>query len=288
MIDQRETELAGCDLSDILDRELHRTVHLGRSRNGAKPVDQAWACPASLYQATRYARPGLILAGDAGSFIDPLSSFGVKKALSSGWLAGIVANTALIDPDMTEASVNFFDSREKLVYRRYRESSAPFFQSAAQSHGTSYWIERARSANKAAGGASDSGLPQAAIRHQSDLLESNLPEADVRAAFDKIRTKDRLGAVRGATLRIFEGPGVAGHRIVMEQRLASAHWPSGMRYIRGVDLLQLIEAAISYDQVPEGWAAYNASAAAVTLPDYLTALSTAFAAGFLEHDMEAS
>ena len=74
----------------------------------------------------------------------------------------------------------------------------------------------------------------------------------------------------------------------MEQRLASAHWPSGMRYIRGVDLLQLIEAAISYDQVPEGWAAYNASAAAVTLPDYLTALSTAFAAGFLEHDMEAS
>ena len=56
-----------------------------------------------------------------------LSSFGVKKALSSGWLAGIVANTALIDPDMTEASVNFFDAREKLVYRRYRENSAPFF-----------------------------------------------------------------------------------------------------------------------------------------------------------------
>ena len=181
MIDQRETELAGCDLSDILDRELQRTVHLGRSREGAQPVDQAWACPASLYKATRYARPGLILAGDAGSFIDPLSSFGVKKALSSGWLAGIVANTALIDPDMTEASVNFFDSREKLVYSRYRESSAPFFQSAAQSHGTSYWIERAQAAKKAAVVASDSGLPQADIRNQLDLLESNLPEADVRA-----------------------------------------------------------------------------------------------------------
>ena len=288
MIDQRETELAGCDLSDILDRELQRTVHLGRSREGAQPVDQAWACPASLYKATRYARPGLILAGDAGSFIDPLSSFGVKKALSSGWLAGIVANTALIDPDMTEASVNFFDSREKLVYSRYRESSAPFFQSAAQSHGTSYWIERAQAAKKAAVVASDSGLPQADIRNQLDLLESNLPEADVRAAFDEICAQDRLGAVRGKTLRIFEGPGVAGHRIVMEQRLGSALWPSGMRYVRGVDLLQLIEAAMSHDQVPEGWAAYNASGAAVTLPDYLTALSTAFAAGFLEHGIKVS
>ena len=81
---------------------------------------------------------------------------------------------------------------------------------------------------------------------------------------------------------------MAGHRIVMEQRLGSALWPSGMRYVRGVDLLQLIEAAMSHDQVPEGWAAYNASGAAVTLPDYLTALSTAFAAGFLEHGIKVS
>ena len=288
MIDQRETELTGGDLAEILDRELDRTVHLGRSRDGAQPVDEAWACPASLYQAKRYARPGLILAGDAGSFIDPLSSFGVKKALSSGWLAGIVANTALIDPDMTEPAVDFFDSREKLVYSRYRASSAPFFQSAALSHGTPYWIKRASAAEEAAIINRDGSVPRTDTGHQPDLLEWDLAETDVRAAFDKIRVRDRLDAVPGSTMRIFEGPGIAGHRIVMEQRLASEHWPTGIRYVRGVDLLQLIEAATSHDHVPDGWAAYNASGAAVTLPDYLTALSTAFAAGFLEHDTTSS
>ena len=36
-------------------------------------------------------------------------------------------------------------------------------------------------------------------------------------------------------------------------------------------------------EVPDGWAAYNAKAPPVPLPDYLAALATAFAAGLLEH-----
>ena len=282
MIDQRQEDLAGEDLSAILDRELDRTVHLGRSRDGAHPVGDAWACPASLYRATRYARPGLILAGDAGSFIDPLSSFGVKKALSSGWLAGIVANTALIDPAMTEAAVAFFDARETEVYRRYRSASEPFFASAAEAYGTPYWVERARAAREA-GVTSDTADASPDSESGLDTLGAEVPEGDVRAAFEAIRARDTLDAVQGSTLRVFEGPGVSGFRIVMEQRLASDRWPAGLRYVRGVDLLRLIEAAPSHRTVPDGWTAYNGAGPAVTLPDYLTALSTAFAAGLLEH-----
>ena len=282
MIDQRQEDLAGEELSAVLDRELERTAHLGRSREGAHPVGEAWACPASLYRATRYARPGLILAGDAGSFIDPLSSFGVKKALSSGWLAGIVANTALIDPGMTEAAVAFFDAREAEVYRRYRSASLPFFASAADAYGTSYWIERARAAREA-GGPGDTAPASPDSESGVDTLGAEVPERDVRAAFEALRARDALNAIRGASLRVFEGPGVAGYRIVMEERLASDRWPAGMRYVRGVDLLRLIEAATSQQTVPDGWTAYNTTGPAVTLPDYLTALSTAFAAGLLDH-----
>jgi len=289
MIDQRQEDLSGDDLSAVLDRELERTTHLGRSRDGAHPVGEAWACPASLYRATRYARPGLILAGDAGSFIDPLSSFGVKKALSSGWLAGIVANTALIDPDMTEAAVTFFDARESEVYRRYRSASEPFFASAAEVYGTPYWIERARAARDAGdpGDAGDAGRTSPDSESGLDNLGAEVPERDVRAAFEAIRSRDTLDAIRGSSLRMLEGPGVAGYRIVMEQRLATDRWPTGLRYVRGVDLLRLVEMATSHQSVPDGWTAYNGAGPAVTLPDYLTALSTAFAGGLLEHGEQA-
>jgi hypothetical protein len=70
----------------------------------------------------------------------------------------------------------------------------------------------------------------------------------------------------------------------MQQNLASDACPEGVRYVRGVDLLRLIEVAPSHADVPDGWGAYNGVAQPVTLPDYLTALATAFAAGLLAHD----
>jgi hypothetical protein len=55
-----------------------------------------------------------------------------------------------------------------------------------------------------------------------------------------------------------------------------------------VDLIRLVDIAPHHRHVPDGWIAYNAGAPAVTLPDYLTALATAFAAGLLEHEGAAS
>ncbi|MFW6206582.1 MAG: NAD(P)/FAD-dependent oxidoreductase, partial [Gemmatimonadota bacterium] len=77
MVDHRHVDLGGEKLAAKLDRELDKTAHVGALRNGAVPCGPAWACSASLYTAARFARPGLLLVGDAGSFIDPLSSFGV-------------------------------------------------------------------------------------------------------------------------------------------------------------------------------------------------------------------
>ena len=277
MVDQRDADLAGLDVADMLSRELGRTKHIAALLTDAEPEGDAWACPASLYTAERFARPGLVLAGDAGSFIDPLSSFGVKKALSSGWLAGIVVHTALSDPSMTSTAVDFFDAREREVYRSYRSASAEFFESTAAAHETPYWTERAVAARAAvapsAGETVDFGDP----------LEAPLPEEEIRTAFNAIRDRDPLVALPGSSLRAIERPGVEGHRLVMRPHLASDRLPGGMRYVRDVDLSALVEVAPQHGQVPDGWAAYNGMAPPVTLPDYLTALATAFAAGFLEH-----
>lgn len=297
MIDQRERELAGSDVDDLLDSELDRTRHVGPLRRGAEPDGPAWACPASLYTSTRFARPRLLLTGDAGSFIDPLSSFGVKKALSSGWLAGIVAHTALVDPEMAKTAVDFFDRREREVYRRYRAISAAFFAAGAAFHGTRYWIARAEAADRA--GRADGGMgrpgqitaggpggPEAPARARPDpdRLDAVVPEPAVRRAFEEIKVRPALAARRGHSVRAVERPAVEGQRIVLREQLATDTVPEGIRFVRGVDLQRLAEVAPRHQDVPDGWAAYNAVAPPVTLPDYLTALATAFAVGILEHD----
>jgi flavin-dependent dehydrogenase len=284
MIDQRHAELGGADVDAMLAAELAKTRQLGALVEGAVPEGAAWACPASLYCASQYARPGLALAGDAGSFIDPLSSYGVKKALASGWLAAVLTHTALIDPSMTDVAVSFFDAREREVYRGYRRRSAEFFEEAAEAYEHPYWQTRAEAAREAGGAESVGGRGDDPDPDRLEALDgSPVSEQAVRAAFDQIRSRESLSAATGSTVRTIQRPAIASHRIVLEQHLATDRYPEGIRYARSVDLRRLSDLAPEYDQVPDLWSAYNGVAAPVPLPDFLTALATAFAAGLLEH-----
>ena len=69
----------------------------------------------------------------------------------------------------------------------------------------------------------------------------------------------------------------------MRRHLMSDSYPKGIRYVRGIDLLRLVELAPQFDQVPDIWNGYNEKEAPVSLPDFLVGLSTAFAAGLLLH-----
>jgi flavin-dependent dehydrogenase len=258
--------------------------NLGAMIAAAEPAGGVWACSASLYSSRRYARlsqggGGMLLVGDAGSFIDPLSSFGVKKALSSGWLAGVTVHTALVDAPLAGTATEYFDTREREVWRAYRRVSVPFFEEAAAAYASAYWRRRADAASAAGGGGATG---EGGSVDPDDVGTASVPEADVRRAFEALRGRDRLDAVPGATLRTLRGPAVDGHRIALQDHLASDAYPQGMRFARGVDLRRLVEEAPRHHDVPELWSAYNRGAVPVGLPDFLTALSIAFAAGFLE------
>jgi flavin-dependent dehydrogenase len=72
-----------------------------------------------VYSSTKFGGHGFLIAGDAGATIDPLSSFGVKKAIVSGWVAAVVANTCLRYPEREDAAIAFFDRREREVFENY-------------------------------------------------------------------------------------------------------------------------------------------------------------------------
>jgi 2-polyprenyl-6-methoxyphenol hydroxylase-like FAD-dependent oxidoreductase len=290
MVDQRHTDLEGLDVGEMFRAELDKMEHLGATVSQATAESKAWACSAALHASTRYGQPGLLLAGDAGSAVSPLSSYGVKKALASGWLAGIAIHTALIDPPLTDDCVDFFDARERVVYKSYRARSADFFDEAARAHRHPYWTTRVAAA-RVAGGAQEAATGAAnqaasAAAHGDDIgsyIDSPVPQDAVEAAFEEIRRQETLRAVRASSTRTTDRPAIRGHRIVMATHYVTDVYPGGLRYAHNVDLDTVVRLAPEHTDVPSLWTAYNGESPPVPLPDFLTGLSTAFAAGLLKH-----
>ena len=104
MVDPDRTRFA-CDGSLVRRYlgELAKTRHIGGLLDGAV-LNRVWGCDASLYDTSESGGPRQLIVGDAGSFIDPMSSFGVKKALTSAWMGAAVVRTCLTDPAIEPAA----------------------------------------------------------------------------------------------------------------------------------------------------------------------------------------
>ena len=82
-------------------------------------------------------------------------------------------------------------------------------------------------------------------------------------------------------VRIEPRPAVSGCEIVLEQRLVTPTLVQGVRFVRDVDLVTLVELGPLHEQVPDYYEAYCRRAGPSALPDFLAALSTALARGWL-------
>ena len=271
MVDPSRTELArGAQSRDIYLAELAKVQPFALILEGARIVDGPWGADASVYSASRYAGDGFLLVGDAASAIDPLSSFGVKKALASAWLAAVVANTVLVNPPMADAALAFFSRRELAVFTSARRQASRFAADAAVRTAHPFWIARAD-----APGEDDAGLEPDAASLATDPA--------VQLAFADLRTRPSIQLASGLDVRVEPRPAVRGREIVMEEHLVSSEWPEGLRYLRDVDLVALVRLAPSHRDVWELYDAVRRSAPHVTLPNFLGALSVLVANGALRH-----
>jgi geranylgeranyl reductase family protein len=89
----------GKKLRELLDDFLERQ---SRRLRDAEPVGRvrSWSLPIAP-RPIPVSAPGLLLAGDAAGFIDPLSGEGIWQALHTGMLAGHVASDALKRGDLS-------------------------------------------------------------------------------------------------------------------------------------------------------------------------------------------
>jgi flavin-dependent dehydrogenase len=277
MIDPRETPIDVGALGATLADQLRKAPSLGSMAGPYARYADAWACPASLYTCARYTDAGLVVAGDAGTFIDPLSSYGVKKALVSGRLAGIVIATALAEPSMTSEALRYHDAHERAVAREYVTRSVDFFEEAAARYGHRFWSRRLEAARTPVEPAHPPG-----DRHAPSMATGIVvPVDEVHRAHEALRSAPRLDIRPGSTSRTIPAPALDGRRIVMRDHLVSDAHPDPVRFHHSVDLLRLVDLAPAHRAVPDLWSAYNRAGAPVDLPDLITALAAACAAGFL-------
>lgn len=260
MVDPRSSELAHDRTAcNVYMAEIQKTRFLAALTRDATLVEGPSGWDASMYSSTHYADDTVLLVGDAGSFVDPLSSIGVKKALASGWLAAVAAHTGLIRPSMRTTALAFFSSREAEIYGAFRAMTAQCLADAAPAHAYAFWSDRA----------------------ERGSLDSADDTNVVRAALERLRSAGSIMLRPAPGLCVEERPAIAGSEIVLEARIVSASQPAGVRYLYDVDILALTGMAPSHAQVPDLFEEYNRRHAPVSLPDFLAALSTAVARNYL-------
>ncbi len=239
--------------------ELARTSMIRAMMERAKPIGTPWARDASSYGCESPVRERLLIAGDAASFVDPLSSFGVKKALASGWLAAVVVDSVLADATLETAAVALFTNRERVIVSGLKRQLGELAREAAGADRAGFWADRA-----ALDVVGDAGDP--------DLAELRR-DVDVVAAFEAIRNAPALALLPGPGVVRTPLPVVEGHRVVLRPHLVAAGFPDGIRYVRNVDLVLLADLAPQHAQVPSLFDGYCALAGPVPLPDLLGALA---------------
>jgi len=259
MVDPKRSDLArGGSSSDVYLAEIGKTRIFSRLTAEARLVDAPRGFDASQYRASAYAGERWLLVGDAGSFIDPLSSAGVKKALASGWLAAIAVHTALTTPSMRAPAFEFFSAREHEIEQHLSRESRRFLASASTGHHHAFWDERS-------------------VEIESEAAESN----EIQQAFDGLKARGSWQPRLGPSVSIQPRACIRGHEIVLEPHLVSVTYPNGVRYVRGVDMVAMVELAPATRQVPDLYESYVRKAGSAPLHDFLFAVATAVARGWL-------
>jgi flavin-dependent dehydrogenase len=239
--------------------ELAKTTQFRQLLAPATLLEDPRGWDASMYSSSRFADDRLIVAGDAASFIDPLSSAGIKKALASGWLAAVAVHTAIVNPAMHRAAFDFFAAREAEIYASFKHMTERHLVDAAKGQEHPFWTDRA-------------------MTFQPNAVDDH---TDVAGTFEQIRRAPSLELRVSDTVRIEPRAAVSGCEIVMETRLVAPDAPAGVRFVRDVDLVALLPLLAASDQVPDLFDAYHRQAAPVDLADFLAALATAIARGWV-------
>jgi flavin-dependent dehydrogenase len=118
------------DMSAIFQREIGENVWIQDHLGVGEQFGQYWVTGEYSYRAQHCAADGLVMAGDAFVFLDPVFSSGVFLALKSGEMVADAVDAALSAGDVSAARFNPYgtelcghvETMRKIVYAFYDEN----------------------------------------------------------------------------------------------------------------------------------------------------------------------
>jgi flavin-dependent dehydrogenase len=213
--------------------ELRQVPYVSRLLEEAQLAWPPRAFDASWYTASAFAGERFLLVGDAGLFIDPLSSEGVHKAMASAITGAAVVNTILQRPAMAGHAIGFYAQGQEATYNSHFSESARYYREEGRWPHQPFWQRRSQ-------------VQSLKSQVQSPRLEE-----------PRIRNPQAISHVRlapGVTIApraVIEGPYVE-----LREAVVAPPYPRGVRFLQDVCVPTLLRAVETHGAVAAVIAAY--------------------------------
>lgn len=270
MVDPRPAGGRGAGLQREYTTELAKTHGFAAKLSASRQISRAWTCDATVYQSVKTGDAGVLLVGDAASFVEPLSSAGVRKAMTSAWRAAVVVNTSFRDGAMSSIGRDYFEDRERRVYSDCLQRAGAFFSAAAAHHRTDFWQRRA------------CGTAHGSSDHGGDSRNSPDDAAAARAALQRLQdASPSTQLAPGTGLRFASAPEVDGQVLTMQEGILFPGAAAATVFAAGVRLAPLARIAVKCRHIDAVFAQYGAHVGTVPPDELLSALALLVARGVL-------
>ncbi len=113
-------------------RVIERAEAVWPLLKGARRVTEVSGARDWSYRSRRFSGPGILLAGDAACFIDPILSTGVHLALTSAYWAAACVHSALEQPRHEAFFRRFFDDTYAALYRELLTQVKAFYKASGR------------------------------------------------------------------------------------------------------------------------------------------------------------
>lgn len=123
------------------EAQLRSAEPVWKLLSGARRVEAVSSARDWSYRCRRTSGPGILLAGDAACFVDPILSTGVHLAMTSGRWAAATIHSALREPAAEPVFRRFYDEQYRTTFRELLAQVRSFYRFEGRRDSV-YWQSR--------------------------------------------------------------------------------------------------------------------------------------------------
>ena len=212
---------------------LARIPSISGFLEGAQVAIPPRAFDASLYTSGNFVNERFLLVGDAGLFIDPLSSEGVHTAMASALTGAVVVNTLLQRPHLASHAKGFYQQRQQQTYASHYDQSIAYYQEERRWPNSRFW------------------------RQRSEAVKTRPALAPTRARLPHSAASQTISHLEwSAAVSIERRPTIEGSYIELRDVAVTPRYPDGLRYLDRICIPTLLQIVTHYRAVADIIPAY--------------------------------